>query len=105
ACRRIEREAEAGEAIVEQGFEFGARRCCDRLATTSRPRPRRGGAPCPGRGPQAASRRLPRFFRWTRRTEIAAGVTPETRLAWPIVSGRCRARIWRTSKDRHGTDA
>src|SRR5450432_1790531 len=30
-----------------------------------------------------------RRFRCTRRSEIAAGVTPWTRAAWPTVSGRC----------------
>ena len=32
---------------------------------------------------------LPRRFRCTNSSEIAAGVTPEMREAWPIVSGRC----------------
>src|SRR5260221_10591718 len=32
--------------------------------------------------------RTPRF-RWTRSSEIAAGVIPEMREAWPIVSGLC----------------
>src|SRR5258706_5370720 len=42
-------------------------------------------------------------FRCTSRSEMAAGVTPEMRAAWPIVSGRWRASFWRTSFDKPRT--
>ena len=44
-------------------------------------------------------------FRWTRSSEIAAGVTPGTRAAWPSVCGRASPRRWRTSFDRPVTRA
>ena len=39
------------------------------------------------------------FFRWTSSSEMAAGVTPEMRVACPSVCGRCWVSFWRTSKD------
>jgi hypothetical protein len=44
-------------------------------------------------------------FRCTARSEIAAGVTPEIRPAWPSVCGRCAASFWRTSTERPRTAA
>ena len=41
----------------------------------------------------------PPFFRCTNNSEIAAGVTPEIREAWPSVSGRCFCSACRTSID------
>ena len=46
-------------------------------------------------GGQAASRR----FRCTSSSEIAAGVTPLTRAAWPTVAGRARFSFSSTSAD------
>src|SRR6266446_6945930 len=46
--------------------------------------------------------RSPRF-RWTRSSEIAAGVIPEMREAWPIVSGLCWFSFCRPSIDRPST--
>ena len=49
----------------------------------------------------ASSKPLNRFFlRWTSNREIAAGVTPEMRDAWPRVSGRCLLSFCRTSMPR-----
>lgn len=36
-----------------------------------------------------SGRLWPMRFRWTSKSEIEAGVTPEIRAAWPIVSGLC----------------
>ncbi len=44
-----------------------------------------------------------RFFRWTSSSVTAAGVTPGTRPACPIVAGRYSARRLRTSCDSPGT--
>jgi hypothetical protein len=44
-----------------------------------------------------------RRFRKTRSSDIAAGVTPCTREAWPRVCGRAWPSFWRTSKDRPRT--
>jgi len=46
--------------------------------------------------------RTPRF-RWTSSSEIAAGVIPEMREAWPIVSGLCWFSFCCTSIDRPRT--
>ena len=43
-----------------------------------------------------------RFFRCTSRSEMAAGVTPGTRLACPTVAGRASPSFWRTSWDKPG---
>ena len=43
------------------------------------------------------------LFRWTSRSEIAAGVIPEMRAAWPIVSGRCQLSFCWTSAERPRT--
>src|SRR5476651_1285682 len=45
------------------------------------------------------SSRSARRFRCTRRSEIAAGVTPWMRAAWPTVSGRCCVSFCCTSFD------
>ena len=42
-------------------------------------------------------------FRCTSRSEIAAGVMPEMRAAWPSVSGRCRLSFCCTSVEKPRT--
>jgi hypothetical protein len=48
---------------------------------------------------------LQRRFRCTNSSEIAAGVTPWMRDAWPMVCGRCCASRCCTSFDRPRTPA
>ena len=59
------------------------------VAATSRPSCRSHGRVGCRRGDR---RRMPRF-RCTSSSEIAAGVMPEMRAAWPIVSGRCAVEL------------
>ena len=47
--------------------------------------------------PVAAKSRLRLRLRWISSSEIAAGVTPDMRAAWPSVSGRCFESFCRTS--------
>ena len=46
---------------------------------------------------------IPCFFKFTKIIEIAAGVIPEIRLAWPIETGRCCSNFARTSLDKPDT--
>ena len=48
-------------------------------------------------------RNKPCFFRYTNNSEIAAGVIPEIRDAWPIVSGRDSISLATTSFDKPDT--
>ena len=57
-------------------------------------------SPCPS----VAAKPLKRpFYRWISNNEMAAGVIPEMREAWPSVSGRCLSSFWRASKLRADT--
>src|SRR5690348_8347643 len=47
--------------------------------------------------------RKERFLRCTESSEMAAGVTPGMRAAWPKVAGRTCSSFWRTSLDRPDT--
>jgi hypothetical protein len=49
---------------------------------------------------RAASQAASRRFRWTSSSEIAAGVTPLMRAAWPMVAGRLRLSFSSTSAER-----
>ena len=69
-ARRRQRDAEGGEAAVQACRAAGAR----------------AAAVMPIAG---ARRRAKPRFRCTSSSEIAAGVMPWMRAAWPIVSGRC----------------
>ncbi len=46
---------------------------------------------------------MPRFLRCTSSSEMAAGVTPGIRAAWPRVWGLTCVSFWRTSLDRPRT--
>jgi len=46
-----------------------------------------------------------RFLRWTSNIEMAAGVTPEMRVAWPRVTGLKNASFCCTSADNPRTAA
>ena len=100
--------------------ERAASRCAGGSATPRAPRaraecPRRASATPASRGHRRRCRagtrragcgaaRKPRF-RCTSSSEIAAGVMPEMRAAWPIVSGRCWLSFCCTSVDRPRTVA
>jgi len=87
--------------VGEQAITDGRRKCEPQFQE------RAGQQPVRVKNAQAASRvRVPPrpskprnrpFFRCTSNSDIAAGVTPEIREAWPKVSGRCRLSFWRTS--------
>jgi hypothetical protein len=49
-----------------------------------------------------ATRLAEYFFKYTRSIEIAAGVTPGMRPAWPSVAGQASLRRCRTSVDSPG---
>ena len=92
-CARSGRRVDA-----ERGAACGdARRRSHALVAAVMPTRTRVGA-------AALAARNPRF-RCTSSSEIAAGVTPEMRAAWPIVSGSCAFSFCCTSIDRPRTIA
>ena len=55
------------------------------------------------RGGHQVENQALRRLRCTSNSEIAAGVTPDRRAAWPSVAGRCAESFWRASTDRPRT--
>ena len=83
APARQRRDGAAGLARAERG----RRRC--RAAVVTRVAPLVAAAPAPGDERTTPSPR----FKCTSSNAIAAGVMPEMRAAWPIVSGLCRLSL------------
>ena len=105
ARHHVHRIAHGGE--IEGPVPFGEQREERDEGRASRLRERHPEGRKPGgetrlqNGGQAAERRL----RCTRSSEMAAGVTPEIRAAWPKVTGRNEDSFCTTSVDRPRTEA